>query len=101
MNDAGKPEQHGMKGWGMRMGADMQEPRTLEEALLTATMAQADLLTDIRTLLQDIQVRLTRIEVFLEETIPAYSQTSVYKARAEADPDFVRRIPIAAGQVPS
>jgi hypothetical protein len=82
-----EPERHGMKGWGMRLGADMQEPKTMEEAQLLATMTINDKLYEMVTILQDLQARLTRLEVFVEETIPAYSRTSAYQVSPTDDRD--------------
>jgi hypothetical protein len=80
-----EPERHGMKGWGMRLGADMQEPKTMEEAQLLATMTINDKLYELVTILQDLQARMTRLEVFVEETIPAYSRTSAYRTPYPGD----------------
>jgi patatin-like phospholipase/acyl hydrolase len=67
------PEKHSMKGWGARY-ADMDEPRTLDEAQAWAAMATADRMLDILTVLQTIEMRLGRIEVWLEETAPGYRE---------------------------
>lgn len=90
-------ERHGMKGWGSKLGADMQEPKTMEEAQLLATMTINDKLYEMVTILQDLQARLTRLEVYVEERAPGYTQTSAYRGANDADATPVR-IPIAGNR---
>lgn len=94
------PERHGMKGWGTKLGADLQEPKTMPEAQLLAIMSIADRMFELITLFQDIQARLTRIEVFLEETVPTYSQTSAYSVTKQASDDLLeQRLQIISGEL--
>lgn len=91
-----EPERHGMQSWGMRLGADMQEPKTMEEAQLLATMTINDKLYEMVAILQDVQARLTRLEVYVEENAPGYTRTSAYQALSQADDDVTRRMRAAA-----
>ena len=77
-------ERHSMKGWGLRYG-DLAEPRSRDEAHFTAVLAQTDLLREILTSLQDIQLRMTRIEVWIEENAPGYTRTSAYQQARPSD----------------
>lgn len=69
-----EPERHSMKGWGARF-ADWNEPRTLEEAQTMATLAIADRLLECSTSLEDLKLRLARIELWLETNVPSYRQS--------------------------
>jgi hypothetical protein len=60
-----------IKNWAARLSAP-DEQLTLEEARTLAAIAATDRLLEMLTSLQDIQMRLTRIELFVAATIPGY-----------------------------
>lgn len=62
-----------IKGWAARLSV-ADEQLTLEEAQALASIAQADRLLEIRDVLQDIQSRLSRMELWMAATIPGYDQ---------------------------
>ena len=64
-------ERRPIKSWGSRLGGE-GEPLTLEEASLLAALSQADRLLECVTALQDIQMRLTRLELFVSAVAPGY-----------------------------
>lgn len=73
-----------MKNIAARLSAP-DEPLTLEEARTLAAIASADRQLEIRDILQDIQMRLTRMELFLAATIPGYDQGTMALAKALAE----------------
>jgi hypothetical protein len=77
------PERHGIKGWGRILG-ELDEPKTLDQALLTAALASTDLLREISANIITIQARLQRIEIWMEATIPSY-QPSYRQALAQPE----------------
>lgn len=62
---------YGIKGWGRYLG-EMEDPKTIDEAKLTALLAIADRLADLNAHLLDVKIRLSRMEMWLEETAPGY-----------------------------
>lgn len=74
-------ERRPIKAWASRLGGE-GEPLTLAEAQLLASIAMADRLLEIRDSLQDVQCRLTRIEMFLAATVPGYDEQTKHLARA-------------------
>lgn len=64
-----------MKNWAARLSAP-DEPLTLEEARTLAAIATADRALETRDVLQDVQMRLTRLELFLAATTPGYDGTT-------------------------
>jgi len=60
-----------MKGWGAKF-ADWNEPRTIEETQVMAQLAIADRLLECATSLEDLKLRLARIELWLETNVPSY-----------------------------
>lgn len=70
-----EPERHTMKGWGMKF-ADWNEPRTLEEAQATAQLATTDRMLECMTHLEDIMLRLARLERFLHDYVPGYKEAN-------------------------
>lgn len=88
-------ERHGMKGWGARLGADLNEPKTREEATLIALLSCADRLNELAALMGTIGDRLHRLEAYVEEIAPGYTKTSAYGVKNRDDPDFVRAIRVA------
>lgn len=95
-----REEQHGMKGWGRILGADLDSPRSREDAMLTAMMSTNDQLYEIKHIFLDIQARLTRIETYLEEAVPGYAQSSAYQQNPPASRnDFLKRIPVSVGEL--
>lgn len=73
MNDT--PDNRSMRGWGRYLG-DLDQPQTLPEAQLHATMAVADRLLELVTMISDIQMRLARIEMWIEQKDPGYARVS-------------------------
>ena len=63
-----------IKNWAARLSAE-DEPLTLEEARTLAQIATTDRLLEVLTALQDLRNRLTRLEVFIDQTVPAYHPT--------------------------
>lgn len=57
------------------------EPLTLEEARTLAAISSADRQLETRDILQDIQVRLTRLELFIAATVPGYDPATQALAR--------------------
>lgn len=76
-------ERRTIKNWGARLSA-ADEPLTLTEAQAFATMSTSDLLLEIRNALQDIQCRLTRLEIFVGSTVPDYDARTRRLAMAAA-----------------
>lgn len=73
-------ERRPIRSWASRLGGD-GEPLTLAEAGLLAQIAAADRLLECLTALQDMQMRLHRIELFLAANVPGYDeQTRVLAA---------------------
>lgn len=70
-----EPERHSMKGWGARF-SDWDEPRSLEEAAVMAQLATADRMLDCMTKLEDIMLRLARLERFMHEFVPGYREAN-------------------------
>ncbi|MGE3272683.1 MAG: hypothetical protein AB7P40_28345 [Chloroflexota bacterium] len=68
-------ERRTMKGWAHRLSAP-DEPLTLEEARTLAAIAAADRALESRDVLQDVQMRLTRLELFIAATTPGYDETT-------------------------
>ncbi len=60
-----------MKAWAHLLSAPDAQ-LTLEEARTLAQIAGTDRLLECLTALTDVQSRLTRMELFIAETFPAY-----------------------------
>ena len=89
-----RDEQHGMPGWGKRI-ADFDEPRTMPEAAFTAQMMAADRLLEVVTLLQTLEARLSRIESWMEMTLPGYQQSPAYQKTPGNHPSADGQRPVA------
>jgi 5'(3')-deoxyribonucleotidase len=88
-----------MFGWGKILGADLNEPKTREEATLLALLSCADRLNEVVTVINTIQDRLHRLETYVEENVPGYTLTSAYRAtRTQHDPEFIRAIQVSASR---
>lgn len=74
-----------IRAWASRLSGE-GEPLTMAEAGLLAQIAATDRLLECLTALQDIQMRLTRLEVFVARVFPGYDAqtTGVLKALEEA-----------------
>ena len=68
-------EKHTIDGWGSRLNAP-GEPLTISEAMLLSLGHLNARSEAIAASLLDIQIRLTRIELFLQETIPNYDRVT-------------------------
>lgn len=68
-------ERHSIKSWAARLSAD-GEALTLEEAHALAAIAAADRLLELRDAISDVQMRLTRLELYLAATVPDYDPRS-------------------------
>jgi hypothetical protein len=66
-------ERHTIRGWARRISGD-DELLTLEEAQVLAAIATNDRLVEVRDALQDVQARLTRLELFMGVAIPGYDE---------------------------
>ena len=64
-------ERHPIKSWARRLSGE-SEPLTLQEAHALAAIAQTDRSLEMLTVLQDIQARLTRLEIFVANMVPEY-----------------------------
>jgi hypothetical protein len=60
-----------IKNWAARLSA-ADEMLSLDEARTLAAIAQADRLLEIRDVLQDVQMRLTRMELYASAHLPGY-----------------------------
>lgn len=68
-------ERRTIRNWAARLSAQ-DEPLTLEEAQLLAAISASDRLLEVRDALQDVQMRLTRMECFLAAAVPGYDQAA-------------------------
>lgn len=59
--------------WAARLSAK-DEALTLAEAQTYAAIATADRLVELLTAFQDIQMRLTRLELYMSAKAPGYEQ---------------------------
>lgn len=73
-----------IKNWASRLSAP-DESLTLEEARTLAAIAGADRQLEVRDILQDIQSRLTRMELYLAENVPGYDEQTRRLAMALAE----------------
>lgn len=70
-----------MPGWGRRLaGGEGEEPKTLNEAQLTALMTIADRIYGVEISLKNIEARLLRVERWLDTNVASYRQTSAYRS---------------------
>lgn len=77
-------ERRPIKAWASRLSGE-GEPLTMAEAQLLAQIAATDRLLECLTALQDIQMRLHRIELFMAANVPGYDeQTRVLAALTAA-----------------
>lgn len=77
-------EKRTIKGWAGRLSIE-GELLTLEEARTLATIAGTDRLLEIRDILQDVQMRLQRFELWAAANIPGYDQQTRALAKALAE----------------
>lgn len=68
-------ERRPIRAWASRLGGE-GEPLTLEEAGLLAQIAATDRLLECLTALQDMQMRLIRLERFVTVAVPGYDQAA-------------------------
>lgn len=68
-------EKRTIKNWAARLSAP-DEPLTLAEAQTLASISCADRLLECLTALQDLQMRLTRLELFVAAIAPDYEKSS-------------------------
>jgi len=73
-----------IRNWASRLSA-ADEPLSLEEASLLAAISANDRLVELLGAMQDVQVRLTRLEVFAAATIPGYDEQTRSLAKALAN----------------
>jgi hypothetical protein len=66
-------ERRPMKAWASRLCGE-GEPLTMQEAALLAQIAACDRLLEVRDALQDVQCRLTRLELALRSLVPDYDK---------------------------
>lgn len=78
-------ENRTIKNWAHRLSGE-GETLTLAEAHLLASIAATDRLLECVTALQDVQMRLTRIEMWMEATLPQYGPVTRSAARALVPP---------------
>jgi hypothetical protein len=71
MSDERRP----IEAWASRLGGK-GEPLTMPEAQLLAQIAATDRALEMLTALQDVQMRLTRLESFVAATVPGYDQAA-------------------------
>jgi hypothetical protein len=83
--------------WGRFLADQDGEPRTIEEAQLTVLMAIADQNTKLLAAFQDIQNRLYRIESWLEDYGPGYTQTAAYSHSTAQGDDRADAAALPAG----
>lgn len=73
-----------MKGWGQRLSAE-DIPQTLSEAQLTALIVCSDRLLQMATALDNLQDRIARIEIWIEQTSPSYRASREQTRRYQGD----------------
>lgn len=64
-----------VKDWAAELSA-ADEPLSLDEVQALAAIAQSDRLLELLTAVQDVQIRLTRLELYLLATAPGYDRTT-------------------------
>lgn len=74
-------EKRTIHNWAARLSAK-EEPLTLQEAQTLAAISCSDRLLECLTALQDVQMRLTRLERFVARTIPDYDRAAQALAAA-------------------
>ena len=74
-------QQRTIHNWAARLSAK-DEPLTLAEAHLLASISTADRLVELLTAFQDIQMRLMRLETYIAAHIPDYAPTTRAALRA-------------------
>lgn len=68
-------ERRTIEQWGAHLNIE-GEPLTIEQAMLLHLGHLNGRLQALLTLTQDMQIRLTRIELYLQETVPDYERTT-------------------------
>lgn len=68
-------EKHTIEGWGARLNAPGEQLDISQAMLLSLGHLNARM-EAMATSLLDIQIRLTRIELFLQETVPGYEKVT-------------------------
>lgn len=68
-------EKHTIEGWGARLNAPGEQLDISQAMLLSLGHLNARM-EAMATSLLDIQIRLTRIELFLNETVPGYERVT-------------------------
>jgi hypothetical protein len=76
-------ERRTMQGIAARLSAP-DERLTLEEARTLAAIASTDRLTECLTVLRDMQLRLFRLESYVETIAPGYRAATIRAAAAIA-----------------
>lgn len=69
-------ERRTIKSWAHRLSSP-DEPLTREEAQLLATIAGTDRLLELVTAMQDIQMRLCRLEAYIAPRVPGYGHRAI------------------------
>lgn len=77
-------EKRTIRNWAARLSA-VDEPLTLEEAGVLAAISASDRLLENLGALQDIQMRLTRLELHIASTVPGYDEGTRSLVRALAE----------------
>lgn len=89
-----KDERHSAKGWGRKLAIDPDEPMTREDAALLMQMTIADRLLELLTVMQTVGDRLHRLEAYVEEHVPGYTETSAYRPASNGSAQEFRRIAV-------
>jgi hypothetical protein len=70
-----QPERKTVTAWAAQLTAP-GERLTLDEVQAIAAIAASDRLLELLHAVQDVQMRLTRLELYLLATAPGYDQTT-------------------------
>jgi hypothetical protein len=79
-------ERRTAKNWGARLSMP-DEPLSLDEMRTYAAMSTADRTLEMLTKLTDLQMRLQRIEMYLEDALPGYAQHAERTRRRQEQHD--------------
>ena len=66
-------ERRTIQNWGAHLNVE-GEPLTIEQAMLLHLGHQNSRLQQLINLMQDMQMRLTRIELYMQATLPNYDE---------------------------